>query len=70
MTPFKVLVLGGSGVFGSRLCRLLASQGTDVVCATISLFHEVQSWNRDNIPGYCEIYLQVPMPEQGASTRT
>lgn len=24
MTPFKVLVLGGSGVFGSRLCRLLA----------------------------------------------
>jgi NAD(P)-dependent dehydrogenase (short-subunit alcohol dehydrogenase family) len=24
VTPFKVLVLGGSGVFGSRLCRLLA----------------------------------------------
>ncbi len=24
MTPFKVLVLGGSGVFGSRLCHLLA----------------------------------------------
>ena len=47
----------------ARLCRLLASQGTDVVCATISLFHEVQRWNRDNIPGYCEIYLQVPMPE-------
>ena len=24
MTPFKVLILGGSGVFGSRLCHLLA----------------------------------------------
>lgn len=24
MTPFKVLILGGSGVFGSRLCRLLS----------------------------------------------
>src|SRR5580658_10577409 len=52
-----------SAMRNARLCRLLASQGTDVVCATISLFHEVQRWNRDNIPGYCEIYLQVPMPE-------
>jgi adenylylsulfate kinase-like enzyme/phosphohistidine swiveling domain-containing protein len=47
----------------ARLCRLLASQGEDVVCATISLFHEVQRWNRANIPGYCEIYLQVPLEE-------
>jgi glutamine kinase len=52
-----------SAMRNARLCRLLADQGTDVVCATISLFHEVQRWNRDNIPGYCEIYLQVPMPE-------
>jgi adenylylsulfate kinase-like enzyme/phosphohistidine swiveling domain-containing protein len=47
----------------ARLCQLLASQGQDVVCATISLFHEVQRWNRANIPGYREIYLQVPMEE-------
>ena len=40
-----------------------ASQGTDVVCPTISLFHEVHDWNRRNIPGYCEIYLRVPMEE-------
>ena len=52
-----------SAMRNARLCRLLASQGADVVCATISLFHEVQRWNRDNIPGYCEIYLTVPMPE-------
>ena len=47
----------------ARLCRLLAEQGADVVCATISLFHEVQRWNRENIPGYCEIYLRVPLDE-------
>ena len=47
----------------ARLCRLLADQGADVVCATISLFHEVQRWNRENIPGYREIYLRVPIDE-------
>jgi len=52
-----------SAMRNARLCRLLANQGTDVVCMTISLFHEVQRWNRENIPGYCEIYLRVPMDE-------
>jgi len=47
----------------ARLCRLLAAQGADVVCATISLFHDVQRWNRENIPGYREIYLRVPIDE-------
>ncbi|MFZ0279487.1 MAG: adenylyl-sulfate kinase, partial [Candidatus Sulfotelmatobacter sp.] len=31
-----------SAMRNARLCRLLAGQGADVVCATISLFHEVQ----------------------------
>ena len=52
-----------SAMRNARLCRLLAEQGGDVVCATISLFHEVQGWNRENIPGYREIYLRVPMDE-------
>jgi adenylylsulfate kinase-like enzyme/phosphohistidine swiveling domain-containing protein len=52
-----------SAMRNARLCRLLASQGQDVVCPTISLFHEVQRWNRANIPGYQEIYLRVPMDE-------
>ena len=52
-----------SAMRNARLCRLLAEQGADVVCATISLFHEVQRWNRENIPGYREIYLRVPMAE-------
>src|SRR6266404_144656 len=50
-----------SAMRNARLCRMLSSQGADVVCPTISLFHEVQRWNRENIPGYCEIYLRVPM---------
>ena len=52
-----------SAMRNARLCRLLAQQGFDVVCATISLLHEVQRWNRQNIPGYHEIYLRVPMEE-------
>jgi glutamine kinase len=52
-----------SAMRNARLCRLLAGQGLDVVCATISLFHDVQRWNRENIPGYREIYLRVPIEE-------
>src|ERR1700678_1598387 len=52
-----------SAMRNARLCRLLAEQGFDVVCATISLFHEVQRWNRENIPAYHEIYLRVPIEE-------
>ncbi len=52
-----------SATRNARLCKLLAGQGFDVVCATISLFHEVQRWNRENIPGYREIYLRVPIDE-------
>ena len=52
-----------SAMRNARLCRVLAEQGSDVVCATISLFHEVQRWNRENIPDYREIYLRVPLKE-------
>lgn len=44
----------------SRLCRLLDSQGIDVVCAILSIFHESQEWNRKHIPRYFEVYIHVP----------
>jgi cytidine diphosphoramidate kinase len=44
-----------------RLCRLLSNQGHDVVCSTISLFHECHSWNRENIVHYREVFLKVSM---------
>jgi adenylylsulfate kinase-like enzyme len=47
----------------AKLCRLIATQGTTVICSTISMFHEVHEWNRKNIPGYFEVYLKVPLSE-------
>lgn len=48
-----------SGMRNMRLCKLLSDQGLDVVCCTISMFHEVRSWGRANIPNYHEIYVKV-----------
>lgn len=47
----------------ARLCSELARQGHTVICATISLFHQVHDWNRANIAGYHEIYLRVPLEQ-------
>ncbi len=44
-----------------RLCALLASQGVTVVCCTISMFDSVRAWNRANIPGYYEVYIEATM---------
>jgi adenylylsulfate kinase len=47
----------------AHLCRVLADQRLTVVIATISLFKEVHAWNRENLPGYFEVYLKVPVEE-------
>jgi cytidine diphosphoramidate kinase len=47
----------------ARLCKLLADQGTDVVCSTVSMFDSVRRWNRDEIAGYREIYLTAPQQQ-------
>lgn len=44
-----------------QLCRLLSDQGVNVAISTISMFHEIHQWNRSNISGYLEIYLDVPL---------
>lgn len=49
--------------FYGKLACSIASQGVDVVCATISMFHEIRAWNRDNIDNYFEIFLDVPIEE-------
>lgn len=46
-----------------RLCRALTMGGYDVVCATISMFHEIRDWNRTHVPNYLEVYLRVPLDE-------
>lgn len=47
-----------------RICRLallLARQDMTVIVATMSLFHEVHQWNRENLPGYFEVLLEADM---------
>ena len=43
----------------ARLCALLSRQGLTVVCCTISMFDSVRAWNRENIPGYVEVYIKA-----------
>ena len=45
--------------FNSSLCKLLADQNLYVVCPTISLFHEIQEWNRKNVERYAEIFIKA-----------
>lgn len=47
----------------AKLCNMLVSQHIYVVCATISLFHDTQEWNRNNIENYLEIFISVPLDE-------
>ena len=47
----------------ARLCRMLSEQGMDVVISAIVMFDEIRSWNRENIPCYKEVFLDVSMEE-------
>ena len=49
-----------SAMRNARLCALLGKQGFTVVCCTISMFDSVRAWNRENIPGYFEVYPKRP----------
>jgi cytidine diphosphoramidate kinase len=51
------------GMRYSRLCKLLSSQGVDVVIAVIGLFKELHEWNRENIPNYVEVFIDTPLAE-------
>ena len=48
----------------AKLARLVATQeGLVGIMATNALFSEVHQWNRENIPGYFEVFLNVPIDE-------
>ena len=44
-----------------RLSRLLADQGHTVIVATMSIYHEIHSWNRRNFPNYFEVWVEVDL---------
>lgn len=45
----------------SLLCKMLSSQGINVIICTISMFNEIREWNRCNFEYYMEIFLDVSM---------
>ncbi len=45
----------------ARMSHLLASQGIDVICCTISMYEQVRRWNRKHNRNYIEVYLKVPL---------
>jgi cytidine diphosphoramidate kinase len=51
------------GMRYSRLCKLLTSQGFDVVISVIGLFKELHTWNRENIQNYIEVFIDTPLNE-------
>ncbi len=49
---------------GWRICRMCSyfdKQGINVVCATLSQFHEQQKWNRETFSRYFEVFVDAPM---------
>ncbi|MDR7306043.1 adenylyl-sulfate kinase [Rhodoferax saidenbachensis] len=46
-----------------RMCKYLDDQGINVVCATLSQFHEQQAWNREHLNSYYEVFVDVEMEE-------
>ncbi len=45
----------------ARTCRWLSSQGIHVVCATVSLYRDVHTWNRENMQNYTEILVEASL---------
>jgi adenylylsulfate kinase-like enzyme len=41
------------------LSQAITLQGVDVICSTVSMFHAVRDWNRENVPEYFEVFLRV-----------
>ncbi|MCI6085832.1 adenylyl-sulfate kinase [Selenomonas sp.] len=45
----------------AQLTKFLAEQGLWVIICTIAMFDEIRDWNRENIDGYIEVFLDVPL---------
>jgi cytidine diphosphoramidate kinase len=43
----------------SRLCEYFASQGINVLACVLSIFHDNQKYNKENIKNYKEVYIDV-----------
>lgn len=46
-----------------RMCKFLISQDINVVCATMSLYKEIQDSNRKDIKNYIEVFIDCNIEE-------
>lgn len=44
----------------SMMAKLLSDQGMWVIVCAIAMFDDIREWNRKNISGYIEVFLDVP----------
>lgn len=51
------------GLQYGNLCKLISSQGIDVVIATIALYSEIHQWKDNNLQDCCTVFLDVPIEE-------
>ncbi|WP_462179572.1 adenylyl-sulfate kinase [Pseudoalteromonas gelatinilytica] len=42
----------------AKLAKLLSDQGHIVIVATVSLFHDVHNWNKQNNENYIEVFIK------------
>jgi|TARA_B100001059_G_scaffold235429_1_gene281020 adenylylsulfate kinase-like enzyme len=42
----------------ASFCRKITSKKLNIIFATVSLFHKVRLWNKNNIKNYLEIYIE------------
>ena len=40
-------------------CKLITDQKINIIISTVSLFHKIRSWNKNNINNYVEIYVKA-----------
>ena len=43
----------------SKFCKEITDQNINVIFSTVSLYHKVRSWNKENINNYLEIYIEA-----------
>lgn len=53
-----------------KLAGVLAEQGFVVVVSTVSLFHEVHEKNREKLPNYLEVFLDIPIQNLSSGQRS
>lgn len=47
----------------ARIAKMLAEQGFLIVISTVSLYKEIHKWNRENLPGYFEVFIKCGLEE-------